>query len=139
MKKKFNRGDGGNSNNFFLPPPPPPPHVPPSGPPQQPPPSDLFNISNVPRIGKFLNNNDFNFDFFDGYVPPAPNLPLLRRFAGHFFPNRSSAAKMLSKKYTVGTNTTQTMSGDCLIEELKRVIEKNNQKKKLFLMKMSIF
>ena len=52
----FNRGD---SINFFLPNPPPPP----LGPPPPPLPSDLFNIPNVPRIDKFLNNNDFDFDF----------------------------------------------------------------------------
>ena len=35
-------------------------------------------------------------------------------------------AKTSSK---VGTNTTQTMSGDCLIGELKRVIEKKTEEK----------
>ena len=61
----FNRGD---NNNFFLPNPPPLP----LGPPPPPPPSDLFNIPNVPRNDKCLNNNYFNFDFFNDYVPPAP-------------------------------------------------------------------
>ena len=68
----FNRGNGGSSNNFFLPPPSPPPTLPDFSNPRPPPPfSDLFNISNVQRVDEFLNNNGFNFEFFNGYVPPA--------------------------------------------------------------------
>ena len=104
----FNRGD---NNNFFPPNPPPPP----LDPPPPPLPSDLFNIPNVPRIDEFLNNNDFNFDFSNGYVPPAPNPLPLRGFVGNFFLNRLSMTKTSSN---VGTNTTQAMSGDCLIGEL---------------------
>ena len=73
----FNRGD---NNNFFLANPPPSSLDPPT----PPPPSDLFNIPNVLRIVEFLNNNDFNFDFSNGYVPPAPNPPPLRVFTGNF-------------------------------------------------------
>ena len=104
---------------FFSPNPPPPT----LGPPPPPPPSDLFNIPNVPRVDEFLNNNDFNFDFSNGYVLPAPDTPPLRGFARNFFPNGPSTAKTSSNVGTntaktssnVGTNTTQTMSGDCLI------------------------
>ena len=120
----FNRED--NSNNSFPPPPPPPP----SGlwqPP--PPPSDLFNIPDVPRINEFLNDNDFNFDFSNGYVPPAPDPLPLRGFARNIFPSRSSMAKTSSN---VGISTKQTMSGDCLIGELERVIEKEKQKEEIF-------
>ena len=106
---------------------PPPPNFSNSRP--LPPPSDLFNIPNVPRIGEFLNNNHFNFDLSNGYVPPAPNPPLLRGFARMFFPNGLSTAKTSSN---VGTYMTQTMSGDCLIGELKR----ENQRKRLSLMKL---
>ena len=108
----FNRGD---IINFFLPNPPPPS----LGPPPPPPPSDFFNIPNVPRINEFLNNNDFNFDFFNSYVAPAPNPLPLRQIAGNFFPNRSSTANISSN---LGTNTTQTISGNHLIGELNRVI-----------------
>ena len=60
----FNKGDGSNSINFFPPPPPPPPPPPNFPNPRLPPlPSDLFNIPNIPRVDKFLNNNNFNFDF----------------------------------------------------------------------------
>ena len=122
----FNRGD---NNNFFQPNPPPPP----LGPRPPPPLSDLFNIPNVPKIDEFLNNNDFNFNFSNGYAPPAPDMPQLRGFARNFFPNAPLTAKTSSK---VGTNTTQTMSGYCLIGELKRVIEKKNQRKKSSLLKI---
>ena len=128
----FNRGAGSSNNNFFpppLPPPPPPPNFPNL---RLPPlPSDLFNILNIPRIDKFLNNNDFNFDFSNGYVLPIPDPLPLRRFAGNIFPNEPSTAKILSKKNTVRTNTTQIMSGDCLIGELERVIEKENPKEEI--------
>ena len=103
----FNRGD---NNNFFLPNPPPSP----LGPPPPPLPSDLFNIPNVPRIDEFLNNNDFDFDFSSGYVPPAPDPLPPRGLAGNFFPNRQFTAKTSSN---VETNMTQTMSVDCLIGE----------------------
>ena len=106
---------------------PPPPNFP--NPRPLPLPSDLFNIPNVPRIGEFLNNNHFNFDLSNGYVPPAPNPPLLRGFARIFFPNGRSTAKTSSN---VGTYMTQTMSGDRLIGELKR----ENQRKRLSLMKL---
>ena len=89
----FNIGD---NNNFF------PPNSPPStlGPPPPPLLSDLFNIPNVPRIYEFLNNNDFSFDFFNSYVPPAPNPPLLRGFATNIFQNRPSTAKTSSNVQT---------------------------------------
>ena len=92
---------------------------------------DLFNILNVPRIGEFLNNSDFNFDFSNGYVLTVPDPLPLRRFAGNIFPNEPLTAKILSQKKTVGTNTTQTMSGDCLIGELERVIEQENPKEEI--------
>ena len=128
----FNRGDGSSSNNFFPPPSPPPPS-PPNFPNLRPPPppSDLFNILNVPRIDEFLNNNDFNFDFSNGYVLPVPDPLTLRKFVGNIFPNGPSTAKNSSKKNTVGTNTTQTMTGDCLIGDLERVIEKENPKEEI--------
>ena len=97
--------------------------LPPLGPPPPPPPSDLFDIPNVPRIDEFHDNNDLNFDFSNGYVPPAPDLPPLRGFAGNLFPNKQLAAKTSSN---AGANTTQTMSGELerVIErELERVIE----------------
>ena len=126
----FNRGD---SINFFLPNPPPPP----LGPPPPPPIFDLFNIPiNVPRIDKLLNNNDFNFDFSNDYVPPAPDLPPFMVFARNIFLNGPSIAKTSSNVGTnttrtssnVETNTTQTMSGDHLIGELERVTEKKKTK-----------
>ena len=86
---------------------------------------------NVPRIDEFLNNNDFNFDFSNGYVLPVPDPLPLRRFAGNIFPNEPLTAKILSQKNTVGTNTTQTMSGDCLIGEFERVIEQENPKEEI--------
>ena len=97
--------------------------LPPLGPPPPPPPSDLFDIPNVPRIDEFHNINDLNFDFSNGYVPPAPDLPPLRGFAGNLFPNKQLAAKT---SLNAGANTTQTMSGgfERVIEgELERVIE----------------
>ena len=94
-------------------------------PPPPPPSSDFFNIPNVPRIDEFLNNNDFNFEFSNSYVPPAPDTPLLRGFAGKFFPNRPSTAKISSN---VRINITQTISSDRLIGELERVVEEENQK-----------
>ena len=106
---------------------PPPPNFP--NPRPLPLPSDLFNIPNVPRIGEFLNDNHFNFDLSNGYVPPARNPPLLRGFARIFFPNGRSTAKTSSN---VLTYVTQTMSGDRLIGELKR----ENQRKRLYLMKL---
>ena len=95
--------------------------------------------TNVLRVDEFLNNNDFNFDFFNGYVPPAPDLPALRGFARNVFPNRPSIAKTSSNVSTnmaktssyVGTNTTQTMSGDRLMGELERVIEKQKTKQEI--------
>ena len=135
----FNRGD---SVNFFLPNPPPPPLSPPPPPPI----SDFFNIPiNVPRIDKLLNNNDFNFDFSNDYVPQAPDLPPFMVFARNFFLNGPSIAKTSSNvginttrtSSNVETNTTQTMSGDHLIGELERVIErKEKQRKKFSLMKI---
>ena len=110
--KFFNRGD---NNNFFLL----NPSSPPLCPPPPPPPSDLLNIPNVLRIDEFLNNNDFNFGFSNGCVPPAPNPPPLRRFAGNFFPNRPSTAKTSSN---VGISTTQTMSGDRLIGPSQQIL-----------------
>ena len=89
----FTRGDGGSNN--FVPPPlsplPSPLNFPNPRPPT--PPSDLFNIPNVPRVEEFLKNNDFNFDFSDGYVLPVSDSPPIRGFAGNFLPNRPSAAK----------------------------------------------
>ena len=123
----FNRGDG---SNFFTPPL--PSNFSNLGLP--PPPSDLFNIPNVARVDEFLNNNDFNFDFSNGYVIPAPNPPLIRGFARNFFPNRPLTAKNSS---SVGKNVMQTMSGDRLIEELERIIEKEKpNRKNLSLMKI---
>ena len=82
----FHRGDGSSSNNFFPPSPPPPPPSPYFPNPRSPSLlSDLFNIPNVPRVDKFLNNNDFNFDFFNGSVPPGPDPPPLSGFAWIFF------------------------------------------------------
>ena len=114
----FNRGD----NNIFFPPNSPPP---PLGPPPLSPPSNLFNISNVPRVDEFLNNDDFNFDFSNGYTSPASDPPPLRGFARTFFRNGPSTAKTSSN---VGTNMTQAMRGDRLIGELDRVIEKEKPK-----------
>ena len=119
----FNRGE--NSN--FSPPNPPPP---PLDPPPPPPPSDLFNIPNVPRFDEFPNKNNFNFDFSNSYIIYHQHsihhcLGELREI---FFPNRLSTAKTLSN---MGTNTTQTMSGDCLIGELERVIKKEKPKEEI--------
>ena len=61
-------------------------------------------------------------------VPPAPDPPLLKGFARNFFSNGPSTAKTSSN---VGTNTTQTMSGDCLIGELEKVIEKEKLKEEI--------
>ena len=98
----------------------------PSGPSQPaPPPSDLFNITNIPRVNEFLNNNDFLFDYSNGSVPPALDPPPLRGFAENFFPNRPSTTKTSTN---VGTNTTQTRIDDHLIGELERVIEKETLK-----------
>ena len=125
----FNQGDGGSSNNFFPPSPLPPPLSPNFPNPRLPPlSSDLLNIPNVARVGEFLNNNDLNFDFSNGYIRSAPDPPPLRRFARNFFPNRPSTAKFSSN---LGTNTTQAMSSDCLIGELKRVLEKEKPKKEI--------
>ena len=90
---------------IFIPPPPqPPPPAPPHFPKLRlpPSPSDLFNLPNVPRIDEFLNNDDFNFDFSNGYVSPAPDTLPLRRFSRIFFPNRPSPAKILSIKTNCG-------------------------------------
>ena len=129
----FNRGDGSSSNNVFPPPPPPPPPPLPNFPNLRPPPppSDLFNVLNVQIIDEFLNNNDFNFDFSYGCVLPVPDLLSLRKFAGNIFPNGPSTAKNSSKKNTVGTNTSQAKSGDCLIGDLERVLEKKNPKEEI--------
>ena len=123
----FNRGDGSSNNNVF--PPPPLPNFPNLRPPT--PSSDLFNVLNVPRIDEFLNNNDFNFDFSNDYVLPVPDPLSLRKFAGNIFPNGPSTTKNSSKKNTVGTNTTQAKSGDCLIGHLERVTEKENPKEEI--------
>ena len=74
----FNRR---GNNNFFLPNPPPLPlgPLPPTLP------FDFFNIPSVPRINEFLNNNDFNFDLSNGYVPSSPDPTPLRGFMGTFF------------------------------------------------------
>ena len=131
----FNRGDGrGSSNNFFpLSSPSPPPNFPFPRPP--PLPSNLFKIPNVPEVDKFLNNNDFNFDFSNGYVPPAPDLPPLRGFARNVFPNAKTSSNVginaVKFSSNMGTNTTQTMSGDHLIGELERVIEKEKRKEEI--------
>ena len=125
----FNRGD----NNIFFPSNSPPP---PLGPPPLSPPSNLFNISNVPRVDEFLNNNDFNFDFSNGYASPASDPPPLRGFARTFFRNGPSTAKTSSNVGTnraktssnVGANMTQAMRGDRLIGELDRVIDKEKPK-----------
>ena len=87
----------------------------------------LIYIPNVLRVDKFINNNDFNFGFSNSYVPLVPDPPSIRRFAGNFFRNRPLTAKTSSN---VGTNSTQTMSGDSLIGELERVIEKRKSKRK---------
>ena len=72
--------------------------------------------------------NDFDFDFSNGYVPLATNPPPLRKFVGNFFPKRPSTAKTSSN---TRTNMTQTMSDDCLIGELERVIEKEKPKEEI--------
>ena len=105
----FNRGDNNNffpvkSSTSFL------------GPPPLPPPSDLFNISNVLRIDEFLNNSDFNSDFSNGYVPPAPDPPLLRGFTGNFFPKDHLRLKLRQTWERIQ----QTMSGNRLKESLKK-------------------
>ena len=46
-----------------------------------------------------------------------------------FFPNGPSTAKTSSN---VGTNTSQTKSGDCLIWELEMIIEKGKPKEEIF-------
>ena len=89
---------------------------------------DLFNIPDVPRINEFLNNNDFNFDLSNGYVPSSPDPTPLRGFMGNFFPNRPSTAKTSSN---VRTDTTQTMSVDHLIGYLERVTEKEKPKEEI--------
>ena len=109
----FNKG---GNNNFF----PPNPATTPLGPPPPPSPSDLSDIPNVPKTDEFHNNKDLNFDFSNGYAPPATDPTPLMGFSGNFFPNKPLAAKPSS---SVGTNTTQTMSSDCLTGELERVIE----------------
>ena len=83
------------ATTFIAPPPQPPPPAPPNFPKLRPPPppSDLFSLPNVPRIDEFLNNDDFNFDFSNGYVPSAPDTLPLRGF---------SAAKILSIKTNCG-------------------------------------
>ena len=119
--KAFNRED---NNNFFPPNPPPPP----LGSPPPPLAFDLFNTPNDPRVEEFLNNNDFNFDFSNSYVPPAPDPSPRRGFVGNFFPNRPSTAKNSSN---VRTNMVQKMNGDCLIVEPRRVIEKEKPKEEI--------
>ena len=96
----FKRGD---NNNFFLPNPPPSSlGVPPPSPP-----SDLFDIPNVPRIEEFLNNNDFNFNFSNSYVPPVPDPPPFKGLVRIFFSNGPSTSKTSSN---VGTNMAKTSS-----------------------------
>ena len=127
----FNGVDGSSSNKFFHPPPLPPasPNFPnPTLPPLS---SYFFRIPKFPRVDKFLNNNDFNFDFSNGYDPPAPDPRPLRGFARNSFPNRPSTAKTSSKKILWEQNTTQTMIGDHLIGELESVIEKEKLKEEI--------
>ena len=74
----------------------------------------------------------------NGFVPPAPDPPPLRGFARTFFPNGPSTAKnssnvginMAKHLSNLGTNTTQIVSGDRLIRELEKVIEKEKTKRR---------
>ena len=129
----FNRGDVDSSNNFFplSSPPLPPSNFPNRRPP--PLPSDLFNIPTFRGLTNFLIAMISN-----GFVPLAPDPPPLRGFARKFFPNGPSTAKnssnvginMAKHLSNLGTNTTQIMSGDRLIRELEKVIEKEKTKRR---------
>ena len=41
------------------------------------------------KVDEFLNNNDFNFDFSSGYVPPVPDPPPIRGITRIFLPKRT--------------------------------------------------
>ena len=41
------------------------------------------------KVDEFLTNNDFNFDFSGGYVPPVPDPPPIRGITRIFLPKRT--------------------------------------------------
>ena len=101
---------------FFplLPPPsPPPPNFPTPKPPF--PPSHLFSIPNVPRLTNFLITMILILIF--------PMVKFHRRLIHHGLGDLQEIFFQTDDRQ-VGTNTTQTVSGDCLIGELERAVER---------------
>ena len=99
-------------------------------PPSSPPHFDFLDETGqqpLPNIESFLNNNVNNFP------PPPPPSPPLTPFQNFFQPPPLQRAPDATarRKNDAATNTTQTMSSDCLIGELERVIEKEKPKENL--------
>ena len=86
---------------------------------------DFYTLS-VPNIGDFLSKNIDNFNF--SLPPPPPPLPLgpILQFYQLPPPSQPPQTLIFKGKNDPATNTTQTLSSDCLTRELERVIEKEN-------------
>ena len=82
------------------------------------PPPEFQRQNLPPLLPQPPNLCDF---FLDNHIPPPPPIP----------PPLLPQPRNLTFKNDIKTNTTQTFSGDCLIEELERVIEKEKPKKTL--------
>ena len=96
---------------------PPPPSLPPSPPTYFLPPFQPPTLSDF-----FLDNQAGNFSQQASYVPSPPPPPP---------PLPPAPSLRLKRQSDVGTNATQTLSGDCLIGELERVIGKEKPKENL--------
>ena len=110
VNKGNDNNNNNNNNNIFLPPPPYPPHPRP--------PAYVWPPFKTPTLSDFMSDNQAgNFSQQPAYVPPPPPSPL-----------PPVLCLRLKRQSDVGRNTTQTLSGDHLIGEHKRVIEKEKSK-----------
>ena len=103
---------------FFLPPPPSPPRF------DFP---DETGQRPLPNIESSLNDN---VNYFPPPPPPLPPLPPFQLFLQPPLLQRAPGVTV-RRKNDAATNTTQTMSGDCLTVELEQVIEKEKPKENL--------
>ena len=85
-----------------------------------------FYTPSVPNIGDFLSKNIDYFNFSLPPPPPPPPLWPIQQFYQLPPPSQSPQTLIFKGKNDPATNTTQTLSSDCLIGELERVIEKEN-------------
>ena len=110
----FNRGNNNNNDinsSFILRSPPPPPY------PEFPRQNFLLPPPQSPNLSDF---------FLDNYIPPPP----LQQFFHSPVPTQPGNITFQSKN-GVAINTTETLSGDRLIGELKKVIGKDQPKENL--------